>query len=237
MIASGDRQARNAFRVALRDEPSRPNVTQELDPNDILEVQDVAAAIARAEERLFAAPRASSSTGLDVFDALVARRPTDDASGPALHAVVRPTPVPPPAAPRLASLASSADAPRAPLAAPTLMVPANAPAPDDDAYFHPAGRIRTLAEVTLDGYRPEPTIMMRIRARRGKLSWLVVAILVPLAGLAAFGLSSAGPQPSIAQKPAHLARPTIRPVAAPPAATEALAAPSVDVKSLPSAKR
>ncbi len=233
MIASGDRQARNAFRVALRDEPSRPNITQELDPNDILEVQDVAAAIARAEERLFATPRPSSSTDLDVFDALVARRPTDDASGPALHAVVRPTPVPPPP-----------PGPRAPLAAlaspPVLMVPASAPVADDDAYFHPAGRIRTLADVTLDGYRPEPTLMMRIRARRGKLSWLVVALLVPLAGLAAAGLSTtlSSPTPSIAQKPAHLAHPPVRAVAvAPVATTEAAAAPSFDVKSLPSAKR
>jgi hypothetical protein len=231
MIAPFDQQARDAFRVGLREEPSRPNATQELDPNDILEVQDVAQALARVEERL--RPRRSD---LDVFDSLVGRRATDDAAGPARHSPVRPTPIPP----------------RPPASTP----PPLPPRPEDDAYFHPMGRIRTLADVTLEGYRPEPTILLRLRQRRSKLSWVVAAVLVPFAvlGVGALALGATAAPVATAMRPAHLrlphvhaqvaaasvtpARPTwaiparsSSPLRSPPART------SIDGRSLPNAKR
>jgi hypothetical protein len=61
-----------------------------------------------------------------------------------------------------------------------------AAAPEDDAYYHPAGRIRGLADVTLDGYRPEPTLLVRARSRRQSYSLVLIAALLPLVVLAAF---------------------------------------------------
>ena len=79
MISDGDSVARNAFRVALLtarpdDTPLPVNTTQELDPNDILEVRDMAEAIARAEQ-IVAAPRSSGPSLLrvegDIFESLL----------------------------------------------------------------------------------------------------------------------------------------------------------------------
>lgn len=168
MIARGDKSARDAFRAGLRLDtpiPLPPVSTEELDAIDILEVRDVAEAIARAESTPRLPP---SQPGPDIFDALATPRPTpsplanatarrgptDDASGPAL-----------PATPELIALA-------------------------DDAYYHPGGRVRSLADVTLDGYRPEPTMLVRIRERRSRNSWLVVALLIPLTALAAGAILS-----------------------------------------------
>ncbi|MDF2692635.1 MAG: hypothetical protein K0S65_1018, partial [Labilithrix sp.] len=54
MNFGSDHQVRNAFRATLLDEPSSTAVvgTQELDAADVLEVTDLANAIARAEEVL-----------------------------------------------------------------------------------------------------------------------------------------------------------------------------------------
>ena len=99
MISDGDSVAKNAFRVALlaapsaEDTPSPANRTQELDPNDILEVRDMAEAIARAEQ-IVSAPRSSRPSPpssrrnvgeSDLFESL-GRRPTDDTAGPAAAA-------------------------------------------------------------------------------------------------------------------------------------------------------
>lgn len=65
------------------------------------------------------------------------------------------------------------------------------PGPEDDAYFHPGGRIRGMADVTLDG-RPEPTLLVRLRARRGRLSRVVGGALVALATLAGAALLAPG---------------------------------------------
>ena len=174
MIADGDSVARNAFRVGLLaagDTPLPVNTTQELDPSDILEVRDMAEAIARAEQ-LVAAPRSNRPVSrrnltADIFESL-GRRPTDDTAGPATPApaataaqLLRPLSVtrsqpPVPVAQYVAQ----------PIAAEMVLSLPVAPAVEDDAYFHPAGRIRSLAEVTLDGYRPEPTLLLRARARR-----------------------------------------------------------------------
>lgn len=247
MLANGDRSARNAFRVGLVEEPSRPNLTQELDPSDILEVQDVAAAIARAEdlvrkEKSSGDLGANKGGGLDVFDALLKRtatpvpgtlrspRITDDAAGPAGYRAVVPTPVPP------AAKAAAVVVPKPP-PAPVVRVPA-AVEGEEDAYFHPGSRIRTLADQTLESYRPEPTLMVRIRQRRGKLSWVAAAVLLPLVLLAAIGLwvgSADAATPMVAQAPKHV---TFAKVAVPPPAPvkAAPAAPSFDVKTLPTAK-
>lgn len=57
---------------------------------------------------------------------------------------------------------------------------------DEDAFYHPAGRIRTFADATLDGYRPEPTRMLRLRARRHTLSWVFFLVVAPIALFALF---------------------------------------------------
>lgn len=250
MLANGDRSARNAFRVGLVEEPSRPNLTQELDPSDILEVQDVAAAIARAEE-LARKERSSSNPGrggFDVFDALVQRtntpipgtlrspRITDDAVGPAGYREVVPTPVPPPA--KTKADAVVVPKPAAVPSAPVLMVPVTREAVEDDAFFHPGARIRTLADQTLESYRPEPTLMVRIRQRRGTLSWVVAALLLPLVLLAGVGLwigSAEAATPMVAQAPKHITFAKVS-VAPPQAKVVAPSAPTFDVNTLPTAK-
>lgn len=210
--------ARNAFRVGLRDTPlpvATAAATQELDPGDILEVQDMAEAIARAEQ-MVAAPRSSPAAAMarDIFDSLVDRsaprattasrseqaaspyatgRATDDTAGPA-------TPAPSYAAlgaligaPPRSEFSSSAT----PFTPPppryvTMPVPPSSGAlsPDDDAYYHPAGRIRSLADATLEGYRPEPTLLVRAASRRKRFSGLLLAALLPLVVLAGFAISS-----------------------------------------------
>ena len=254
MIADGDSAARNAFRVALltpaADETPLPvNLTQELDPGDILEVRDMAEAIARAEQ-IVAAPRSSSrpitrrhpqAPGFttDLFESL-GRRPTDDTAGPATPApigVVRPTPMPPAMTPVSAMVLSL------PSAVPVIPVITS----DEDAYFQPAGRIRSLADVTLDGYRPEPTLLLRARARRRSFSWLFGAMLLPLVALAAYAITA---HQDATEAPAAISTTTIATAtlvtsskssakAAPPAAVPVgpvtPSVPVFDVNSLPTA--
>lgn len=249
LIADGDSAARNAFRVGLREDTPLPiaNTTQELDPNDILEVRDMAEAIARAE-LIVRAPRSSGSlralpSERDIFDALVdSERPTDDTAGPATHKPATLTPIPPaPSAPRYVTMPSAPSS------------------PEDDAYYHPAGRMRSLADVTLDGYRPEPTLLMRARSRRKSLSWILAAALVPLVALAAFAIFSEGAQRAdaapaaqatgaVVTSEARLVVPATAPVARPAPATSTTTTattnttatpppnvPVFDVKSLPTA--
>ena len=165
--------------------------TQELDPNDILEVQDMAAAIARAE-MLLASPPPPRSGRPDIFETL-GRRATDDTAGPATPAppyAALPTPIPPaptPSAPRYVTMPSALTG------------------AEDDAFYHPVGRMRSLADVTLDGYRPEPTLLVRAASRRKRFSWIMVAVLLPLlvlAGIAIFasteGATSSSPKTTTA---------------------------------------
>jgi len=256
MISDGDSVAKNAFRVALlnaEDTPLPVNRTQELDPNDILEVRDMAEAIARAE-RIVSGPRssrpapASSRRNLgetDLFESL-GRRPTDDTAGPATpapsasamqllrpEAVIRPqalTPTPPP-----------------PAATPVHELVLSLPATEEDAYFAPAPRIRSLADQTLDGYRPEPTLLLRARARRSSFKWVIGAILLPvlvLAAVALFGqqdtataaistttIATATMPAAPAPKPVAPVTPAVKPVATSPGV------PVFDVNSLPTARR
>jgi hypothetical protein len=198
MISDGDSVAKNAFRVALLsaspdDTPLPVNRTQELDPNDILEVRDMAEAIARAEQ-IVTAPR-SSRRGLgevDLFDTL-GRRPTDDTAGPATPAPLPVTPTPVPAS--ATRLMRPEAVVRGPLGTPVPPAPKPAhelvlslPSTEEDAYFAPAGRIRSLADQTLDGYRPEPTLLLRARRRRSSYTWIIAAALLPLAALAGFAI-------------------------------------------------
>lgn len=303
MNFGSDHRVRNAFRATLLDEPSSTSVvgTQEIDAADVLEVTDLANAIARAEEVLrarssVALPDSSTGPGandLDIFDSLLsppvhaAPAPvTDDAVGPAVHAPYIPTPLPPRVAsvplppgitghatllrspepmltpiPAPSAPPSSSFQPQAPQAhAPQAQAPNIPPAPrtapililDEDAFYHPAGRIRTLAEQTLDGYRPEPTFLLRVRERRSTLSWVVLLVLAPLvlvvlfAVAVALGRSQAAPAET-AQTPAStttIATATMTaappPKAEPPppavAAPTAPAVPVLDVNSLKSAK-
>ena len=190
MIAEGDSVARNAFRVGLRQDTPLPTVasTQELDPSDILEVRDMAEAIARAE-KIVAAPRSSRTRGPDIFEAL--GRPTDDTAGPATAAPPRQTPVPPPPAPSVPRFIAMPAAPMAPAPAPPSRhaIPTGPTGAEDDAYFHPAGRMRAFADVTLDGYRPEPTLLLRAASRRKRYSWVLLAAVLPLVALAGFAIS------------------------------------------------
>jgi len=247
MISGSDERVRNAFRANLLEEPSRPNMTQELDANDILEVSDLANAIERAERSLRTPlpaplPTASSSKRpRDIFEALT----TDDASGPAVHAPARPTPVPPPPPGTLRSPVLAAPATLLPPVVtpiPTRVAPGAKPAPtssaelqaltaarepassskpaphvltlpptmprvdvatamEDDAYFHPGARIRGLADESLQIYRPEPTLLVRARARRRTVSWVVLAVvpaLLMLAAAAFFLRPTAEPAPAVA---------------------------------------
>jgi hypothetical protein len=134
---------------------------------------------------------------------------------------------------------------------------------EDDAFYHPVGRMRSLADVTLDGYRPEPTLLVRAATRRKRILWVLPAVLLPLVVLAAIaifasagspsesfstsGFSNASPAlPAVAlrgktplqttsavSKPVHVTSAPIE-VAAPSTASTT---PVFDVNSLPSAKR
>jgi hypothetical protein len=182
-------------RATLTPGPATAGITQELDPNDILEVQDMAAAIARAEmilasptppRTIASASATASATRTDIFETL-GRRATDDTAGPATPAppyayasLPTPIPIPPaltPSAPRYLTMPSASE---------------------DDAFYQPSPRMRSLADVTLDGYRPEPTLLVRAASRRKRFSWLMVAALLPLMTLAAIAgfASTAGPESS-----------------------------------------
>jgi hypothetical protein len=265
LIADGDSVARNAFRVGLREDtplpiaslghdPHRAGITQELDPADILEVQDMAEAIARAEMLVLrtplpVAPAPRSSSGPDMFESLGRRdaasstaatvatartRMTDDAVGPA-------TPAPPYVATPI---------PPAPTSPTLIVIPAAPTALDDDAFYHPLGRMRSLADVTLDGYRPEPTLLVRAASRRKRFSWVLLAALIPLVGLAAVAISanvdttSATSTPRVALAPARGASPatSITPLATTSVRAKSTGAdkhpastPVFDVNSLPAA--
>lgn len=229
----------------MRGIPGTAGVTQELDPNDILEVQDMAAAIARAEMLLASpAPPLASAGRPDMFEAL-GRRATDDTAGPATPAppyASLPTPIPPP------------------LHTPTplryVTMPSALTGAEDDAFYHPIGRMRSLADVTLDGYRPEPTLLVRAATRRKRFSWVMAAALLPLLALAAFaGFASTESTESASSSSASSTSVGSRSPASPAAATAgktpltttsalskaqhapAVAAPPVfDVNSLPSAR-
>jgi hypothetical protein len=250
MIADGDSVARKAFRVGLLaaareqgDTPLPVNTTQELDPSDILEVRDMAEAIARAEQ-LVAAPRSSRPVSrrnapADIFESL-GRRPTDDTAGPATPApaataaqLLRPLSVTRPQPP--VPVAQYVAPPPVPVAQPIAAeMVLSLPVVEDDAYFHPAGRIRSLAEVTLDGYRPEPTLLLRARARRKNFSWILGAVLLPVAILAAIAIL--GRQESAATAATStttIATATIVTTAAPPAAPKVQSVPVVPVVAKP----
>ena len=194
MIADGDSVARNAFRVALltaapNETPLPVNTTQELDPSDILEVRDMAEAIARAEQ-IVTAPRSSRPSSrrnvADIFESL--GRPTDDTAGPATPAPVAIATIMAHATAAQLLRPESVTRPLTPISALVLSLPVAQPVTEEDAYFHPAGRIRSLADVTLDGYRPEPTLLLRARGRRKSISWILGAALLPLLVLAAIAI-------------------------------------------------
>jgi hypothetical protein len=265
LIADGDSVARNAFRIGLRTDtplpissslrtksatqsaatngmPGTAGVTQELDPNDILEVQDMAAAIARAEMLLASpAPPLAYAGRPDMFEAL-GRRATDDTAGPATPAppyASLPAPIPPP------------------LLTPTplryVTMPSVLTGAEDDAFYHPIGRMRSLADVTLDGYRPEPTMLVRAATRRKRFSWVMAAALLPLLVLAAFAgfastesiesasASSASSTSIRARSPASATAgrtpfTTTSALSKAQHASATAAAPVFDVNSLPSAR-
>lgn len=252
MIAGGDHKARNAFLTNLRDDSSRrvidatvPNRTQELDPSDILEVKDLANAIERAE-RSMVTPLpipAQYSRGLDMFDALGTSTSaadsssdfdaTDDTSGPALHAPVIPTPIPP-------AMAAPAPKPSAPI----LYVQAA----EDDAYLQPAPRIRSLAEESLQ-LRAQPTLLVRAQGRRRKAT-TIAGIVFGLAALfmgGAFAANALTAQADAASPPpvatttiatATLAKtstpaPESKPAEAKPAEAKSAEAKPVEAKAEP----
>jgi len=235
MIAGGDESARNAFRAILRDEPSRPNLTQELDASDILEVRDLARAIERAEQMLTPLPVAPVSSRpedapagrtRDIFDMLA----TDDAAGPAAFAPARPTPVPPAPptvrSPVPASTLAPARAPSGPASAPILDM-----ALEEDAYFQPGGRIRSLADESLQIHRPQPTLLLRIQTRRRTATWVaagVIGFLGIVIGTALI-VQATGPEAEVA--PASTT--TLTTALAPTAATAVTAATPVTAAAEP----
>lgn len=218
MISGGDESARNAFRATLRDESSQHLLSvEESRVADVLEVKNLADAIARAEEAI----RAESSRPRghrDMFAELAAS--TDDTSGPAIFAPARPTPVPPPPA--------TSDA--------VLIIPH-----DDDAFLQPAGRMRSLADDTLDGVRVDTTLEIRLRARRASLSWIVAGVITTLAFVALAVLATGRPAPPVASiAPRHTTPAQAEPPKAPPTPAPSArvvdAVPVIDVRSLPTAR-
>lgn len=266
MIAGGDQSARNAFLTTLRDDSSRrvldtpiANPTQELDPSDILEVKDLANAIERAERSMLTPLPipAQYSRALDMFESLGASdAATDDIAGPALHAPVIPTPIPP----ALAAVARTTPIPPPPATIRSADLPKAAPiiyVQEEDAYFAPAPRLRSIADESLQIHRAEPTLLVRAGVRRRKATWIVATVF----GLAALFMggalaanelsaraSSTPPAPPAISTTtiatATFAKPT-PPAPAPEAKPEPKAeakpakpaVPTFDVKNLPPAKR
>ncbi|MDF2696847.1 MAG: hypothetical protein K0S65_5230, partial [Labilithrix sp.] len=166
---------------------------------------------------------------------------------------VYPTPIPvPPSSSPTTSEASPAPAPPAgsrsvnatqPLAAISLP-PAARTAPililDEDAFYHPAGRIRTLADATLEGYRPEPTLLVRLRQRRHTLSWVVgvvlavFALVALFAGALGFGRAHASAAEPVVAAPVAPPVTTVKPVvtAAPKPEPTPTAAPVTPVSKV-----
>lgn len=234
MISAGDESARNAFRAFLRDDASQSSVaslvtqTQEIDAADILEVKNLASAIARAELALHESSRPRSSR--DMFADLGI--PTDDCSGPAVYVAPRVTPVPP-AKPSTTAKAEPARAATLLFAHEPLVDPI-----DDDAYLQPAGRMRSMADVTLDGVRLDSTLEVALQNRRSRLGRIVAGAVAALAVIAIAALA-------VPRAPASAIAPvTEGPVASParvevkvetakvaPAAVE----PVMNVNSLPTA--
>ncbi len=110
---------------------------------------------------------------------------------------------------------------------------------DEDAFYHPAGRIRTLADVTLETYRPEPTLMVRLRERRHALKWVVASVVVSLALFAifavavGFGRRAAEHTPPPTAKPVATTTAAAATAAAKPVATTTAAAPSAPAPDVP----
>jgi hypothetical protein len=214
MISGGDESARNAFRAILRDESSQLSIvsTEEMSAGDVLEVKNLADAIERAERVL-----RESSRPRDMF-AELGDTPlpiaTDDASGPAVYAKPILTPIPPPLSTQ-------------PL--PVLMVPTT----EEDAFLQPAGRMRHFADETLDGYRPDSTMQIRVGARRKTASIVVGAILGVLAIALGAGAVVACMPAKFEAKPIVVtpsaAQPTVK-------AADAPAVPTMNVNDLPSAR-
>jgi hypothetical protein len=272
LIAGADHRARNAFLATLKEYPSTTALLPVLvnEQTDVLEVRDLPKAIRRAEEVIRERKSRPGSAPEDIFDSLVANKKTDDTSGPHEYRRNTPTPVPPPPQTYRLIQATNGTLPlntlSAQAAANLHIPPAVRTAPililDEDAFYHPAGRIRGFADVTLDpdrSYVPESTLLMRIRQRRNLLAWVVAAVLAPLTLLALFGVAvNIGRARAARESAAHSAMTTkpiqttqTKPIAAPPppAPTPIAAAapqnhsqsvPVANVKSLksaPSSKR
>jgi hypothetical protein len=215
MISGGDESARNAFRAYLRDDSSQLSIisTEEMPPGDVLEVRNLGDAIERAERAL-----RESSRPRDMFAELGG--PTDDASGPAVYARPTPTPIPPPLSTQ-------------PL--PVLLVPNDVPT-EEDAFMQPSGRMRSFADETLDGYRADSTMEVRLGARRKSLTLVVGALLGLLALAVVFGVVAvcmpkaqmkSEPKPAVVDAPKVVA-PTTEP--------QKPAVPTLNVNDLPSAR-
>ncbi len=117
---------------------------------------------------------------------------------------------------------------------------------EEDAFYHPVGRARSLADTTLDGYRPEPTLLVRARRRRQRSLYLLVGLLLPLTVLAVIGFwgrervstTSTTSASNVQQPNALRSPPAVEPTPAPassPTSGPSDAVPTFDVNSLPAA--
>jgi hypothetical protein len=110
----------------------------------------------------------------------------------------------------------------------------------EDAFFHggPVGPLRSLAEETVK-VLADSTRMIRLRARRVRLSWIVAAVLAPCALVVLFNVSlMIGQAHALKGPPAPGFEPAPVLTGAAPLTTrtEGSAVPVFDVKSLPPAK-
>lgn len=168
-----DKRASHAFVATLREEPSTASLnaafTQKTKTENVMKVDGLATAIARAEEVI--RERVKNGSRPDIFEALVSSHDlrssphaTDDASGPALYQPYIPTPIPPRSAgstlpPPVASMLESIPAPPR---VPSIVVL------DPQAFYHP----------------PPPPSYAPARPRRSAFGAFAIAFVAPLIAVA-----------------------------------------------------
>lgn len=175
-----DQRASSAFVATLRDEPSSATLvaafTQKATPNNVMKVDGLATAIARAEEVI--RERVRSGSRPDIFEALVGQPAAlpDAASGPALYHPYIPTPIPPRSSTLPPPPPSTLEALPAPPRMPSIVVL------DPHAFYHP----------------PPPPGFAPARPRRSAFGAFAIAFVAPLVAVALVigGISYAKSRPA-----------------------------------------
>ncbi|MFO0740714.1 MAG: hypothetical protein U0270_32755 [Labilithrix sp.] len=173
MNTLADKRASSAFVTTLREEPSTASLhaafTQKTSTDNVVKVDGLASAIARAEEVI--RERVRSGSRPDIFEQLVA---SDDASGPALYQPYIPTPIPPRSSTLPPPPPSTLTSLHAELAAPARVssstcFPASIVVLDPQAFYHPPA---------------PPAAFAPARPRRNAFGAFAIAFVAPLVAVA-----------------------------------------------------